>query len=337
MGNMTRQSTADHARPATTLTAPFPYFGGKRRVAGIAWQRFGDVPNYVEPFCGSAAVLLARPHAPKTETVNDANCYLANFWRALQHDPDGVATWADYPVSEIDLLARHRWLVKSAPAADFRARMAADPDYYDAKMAGWWVWGACAWIGAGWCDYASADVEQLPHLGDAGRGINRKLPHLGDAGRGNTGEAIVAYFRELADRLRRVRVACGDWARVLGDSVTIRHGLTAVFLDPPYGVTERSDTYAVESRDVSADVRAWALAHGDNPLYRIALCGYEGEHAMPDTWACVAWKAAGGYGSQGDGQGRDNAARERIWFSPHCLRPDAPVHQLVFPIDDVEE
>ena len=35
------------------------------------------------------------------------------------------------------------------------------------------------------------------------------------------------------------------------------------------------------------------------------------------------WKAKGGYGSQGDGAGRANAARETVWFSPHCLDPKA--------------
>jgi DNA adenine methylase len=43
------------------LKAPFPYFGGKSKIAGAVWQRFGDVQNYVEPFCGSATMLLARP------------------------------------------------------------------------------------------------------------------------------------------------------------------------------------------------------------------------------------------------------------------------------------
>lgn len=41
---------------------------------------------------------------------------------------------------------------------------------------------------------------------------------------------------------------------------------------------------------------------------------------MPESWECVAWKAHGGYGSLGEGRGRLNAGRERIWFSPHCLR-----------------
>ena len=43
------------------LRAPFPYFGGKRRAAPIIWAALGDPGGYVEPFAGSAAVLLARP------------------------------------------------------------------------------------------------------------------------------------------------------------------------------------------------------------------------------------------------------------------------------------
>lgn len=56
------------------LKAPFPWFGGKSMVADIVWQRFGHVPNYIEPFFGSGAVLLGRPHSPGIETVNDLDC-----------------------------------------------------------------------------------------------------------------------------------------------------------------------------------------------------------------------------------------------------------------------
>ena len=37
------------------IKAPFPWFGGKSRVADLVWDRFGNVPNYVEPFFGGAA------------------------------------------------------------------------------------------------------------------------------------------------------------------------------------------------------------------------------------------------------------------------------------------
>jgi DNA adenine methylase len=298
------------------MKAPFPWFGGKSRAASLIWERLGDVPNYVEPFAGSLATLLARPHPAGTETVNDLDCYLANFWRSIANSPVDVATHADWPVNEADLMARHRWLMEQS---DFRARMKADATFFDAKVAGWWVWGLCSWIGSGWCVQRrnGNQPEQIPHLGDAGRGINRKLPHLGDAGRG-----IMDLFNQLSERLRRVRVACGEWDRILGESVTIKHGLTGVLLDPPYDADEHSVTYSAETLGVSSAVRIWAISNGDNPQMRIALCGYEGEHAMPGDWECVPWKARGGYGSQSDGQGRDNAARERIWFSPHCIKPE---------------
>jgi len=131
------------------MKAPFPWFGGKRRVAGLVWSRLGDVATYNEPFAGSLAVLLERPTAPRIETVNDLDCYVANFWRALQQDPEGVSKHADSPVNEADLHARHRWLVEVArPNAE---RVMRDPDFYDVKIAGWWVWGQCLWIGSGWC------------------------------------------------------------------------------------------------------------------------------------------------------------------------------------------
>jgi len=120
------------------LDAPFPWFGGKRRVADVVWQRFGDVPNYVEPFFGSGAVMLNRPswHQHSKETVNDKDGYIANFWRALQHDPEQVAFHADNPVNENDLHARHVWLVQQRDT--LTARLEGDADFYDAKIAGWW-------------------------------------------------------------------------------------------------------------------------------------------------------------------------------------------------------
>ena len=113
------------------LKAPFPWFGGKSRVAAQVWERFGDVPNYVEPFAGSLAVLLGRPTAAGTETVNDLDCYLANFWRAVAADPVGVSSWAAWPVNEADLIARHRWLLEQR---DFRERMRLDPAYHETWM-----------------------------------------------------------------------------------------------------------------------------------------------------------------------------------------------------------
>jgi hypothetical protein len=173
------------------LRAPFPWFGGKSAVASVVWQRFGDVRNYVEPFAGSLAVLLGRPHWPwegnRIETVNDADCFLANFWRALQADPEGVARHCDWPVNEADLHARHLWLVNVAREHVERCR--TEPEYFDSKIAGWWVWGCCQWIGSGWCHHPSLRCPAAPHLGDAGRGVHRSFPTSAMRGGVFTGRA----------------------------------------------------------------------------------------------------------------------------------------------------
>jgi DNA adenine methylase len=317
-----------------TLKAPFPWFGGKSRAAPIIWPRFGDPANYVEPFAGSLAVLLSRPTEPRLETVNDLDCYIANFWRAVQSDPQAVAHWADWPVNEADLHARHLWLVQRA---EFRERMKTDPDFYDVKIAGLWVWGISCWIGGNWCDGEGLQ-RRKPQLHSGGQGINRtkrERPHLSSSGQGINTESkgdLYEYFDALCARLRRVRVCCGDWSRVVTPAVTVQNGLTAVLLDPPYNLDERDTRlYTNDTPGVAAAAAQWARDNGDDPLLRIALCGYEGEHDMPESWECIAWKTGGGYGNRvACGRGRDNADRERIWFSQHCLRPAPKERQLAF-------
>lgn len=325
------------------LKAPFPYFGGKSKIASVIWERFGEVRNYVEPFFGSGAVLLANPHPQGTETVCDKDHFVANFWRAVRANPVRVTHYVDRPVSEVELQHVHHWLVTDGAS---RLRdIETNRYFYDAEVAGLWLWGSCSWIGSGWCSgqgpWVLTDDEwrkdggrginrQLPHLGNRGRGINRQLPHLGDRGRGinrqmqgqlTRREFIEHWITALAERMRDVRVTCGDWSRITGSSVTYRLGVTAIFLDPPYSAkAERCLGVYRQDDDAVAHVAAkWAMEQGDNPLMRIAFAGYDGEHDFPSTWDRHAWKTPGGYGSQGDGRGRNNSHKESIWFSPHCL------------------
>lgn len=356
------------------LKAPFPWFGGKSRVAHIVWERFGDVPNYVEPFAGSLAVLLGRPTPPRLETVNDKDGYIANFWRAVKHDPDAVAYYADNPVNENDLHARHVWLVNRK--IELLTRLEGDPDYYDAKVAGWWVWGISCHVGGGWCngsgpwksidgkmtyvDDSATDVDIATHLDTSVAGIKRQIINLRGYGKGihrktlliddsdedinskkthaisnddwpeqcqRNLESIITYMRALADRLRLVRVTCGDWERICKPSTMTKNGITGVFLDPPYSEEANRDMDVYGANDdstVAHRVREWCIENGNNSMLRIALCGYEGEHEELERrgWSVFKWKAHGGYSvtsAKKDSRGKINSNRERIWFSPHCL------------------
>ena len=304
------------------IKSPFPWFGGKSRAANLVWKALGDPVNFIEPFSGSCAVYLNRPHPHKIATLNDACGYIANFWRALRAEPERIAEMVDRQVNENDLHAVHNWLVERK--SELVARLEGDKDYFDAEVAALWCWGLCCWIGGGWCSGRGPWRSVDGKLVKTGNGnISRQLPHLGNAGRGvnNRQQNLVAWMRELAERLRPARVTCGDWKRVTGPSVTVNHGLTGMFLDPPYSFSERdTGLYAVET-DCASDVRDWCARNGDDPKLRIVLAGYDGEHNELEEigWTAVAWKANGGYGSQGKGRGRDNAGRERLWCSPHCL------------------
>ena len=333
------------------LKSPFVWFGGKRKVAAEVWDALGDVDNYVEPFAGSLAVLLARPHdltdgSRRAETVNDADGFLVNFWRAVKHAPHEVAEHCSDPVNETDLFARHMWLVNTG--RERIAQLENDPDWFDAKVAGWWVWGVNAWIGSGWCAGTgpwrpNEDPRQRPHLGDAGQGVNRQLPHLGDAGQGvnrklphlgNAGQAgfnnldirrqgIGEYMGQLAQRLADVRVCAGDWTRVVTAGALAYGATVGVFLDPPYsGDVRTSDLYAVDDHDIAVNCRQWALDNA-SPRVRVVLAGYRDEHdpRIPADWRRVTWTAGAAYQTAaGSGGNRDRRTQECLWLSPSCAR-----------------
>lgn len=331
----------------TTLTeplkAPFPYFGGKGRAAKIIWEALGDPGGYIEPFAGSAAVLLARPsfRGRRVETINDLDGWLVNTWRAIQNAPEAVTRHAAGPVTEIDYHARLAWL-QQRRTPELVSWLEGDPEHYDAKAAGWWLYVSACGIGDPWGpgpwrvvdghlvkntgDAGQGINRGLPHLGDAGQGINRKLPHLGNAGQGiNRGlpeTGVEQYMRALASRLQRVRITCGSWERVVKPSVARAtaggDGTTAIFLDPPYATS--GDLYAStntgdEHKTISEEVRGWCTTAPRD--MKIILAGYENEH---DDLLSYGWHVTEGKAGGGRGYSSNHLAgrRERLWLSPAC-------------------
>lgn len=110
------------------MRPPFPYFGGKMSVAERVVSLLPPHRHYVEPYCGSLAVLLAKRPTP-IETVNDLDGRLMTFWtvlrergadllRACQLTPHARAEYdrcKAEPVAEGDDLetARRVWVVLS--------------------------------------------------------------------------------------------------------------------------------------------------------------------------------------------------------------------------------
>ena len=393
------------------LKAPFPYyFGGKSTVADIVWQALGQPKHYIEPFAGSCACLLSRPDYNPTahmETICDLDGYVANVWRALQFDPGAVAKFCDWPVNHADLNARRKYLLKNA---DLLKALCDDPEYFEPKMAGYWIWCASCWIGSGLTRPDSmprvdgeVGVNQFrgnrkpagkrPHIGNDGKGINQlaaatgprpqvgvqgagvhqagQIPHLSD-GKGINNQipllnhgtgfcrrpcfgsegahgvhkvtltaepdqlldvrdpytpGLYQWFRQLSERLRRVRVVCGDWKRVCGGDWQDGRGTCGMFLDPPYDpktCDRDANIYHCESATVANEVREWCLARGDRKSYRIVLAGYYEEHEslLDHGWTVHRWSAHGGFANKAKDKtkckGEANRHKEALFFSPHC-------------------
>lgn len=345
---------------------PWPWFGGKADAAPAVWEALGDVDHYVEPFAGSLAVLLRRPHPCNrtyySETVNDLDGLLVNAWRSIQLSPDAMAEAASWPVSEADMHARHLALLKWRSERQLEHLM-GDPEWHDPRMGGWWAWGQCCWIGSGWCSGqgpwvvgADGRIErsggpgvsrQIPHLGDDGMGVNR--PQVREPGVEDDGEyhpmtppELRRWFRFLSARLRHVRILNGRWERAVtgGASRTLsvrQGGVVGILLDPPYAVDgNRTDNlYTEDDRLVAVAAREWARVRGRDADTRIVLAGFEGEHESlaDDGWRAVEWYAngflRGGMGNVSK-QGTHQQHRERLWLSPHCLGAVEPGQGSLF-------
>lgn len=145
--------------------------------------------------------LTTDTHTYIAEGLASHNC---NTWRALRDNPREVARHAFGPIIEADYHARLAWL-RERRGAELVAWLEGDPEHYDAKAAGWWLYVASAGIGDPWnggpwmvVDGKLVDTRITGHEDPNDIGIHRALPDLGTAGRG-VNRATVAEYPAATD------------------------------------------------------------------------------------------------------------------------------------------
>lgn len=293
---------------------PFSYFGGKRLNVEPVWERFGsDVPNYIEPFCGGAAIFFGRPPnsggGRRRELINDEYCQLINAYRTIKYgDPAAIAEISAEPYFEDDLIAWNRHLISNRFV--LRKAIRKNVRYYDPELGARWIWLNRGWIGAGACD--------------PGTNVDSKMiqAHIAAWYR-NSAEEL---YRRLKTRLTDTQIFNGGYVRAIKSRTqTTKFKVTAIFIDPPYSTDYCSRSYDYQSTTVAWEAFEKALELGINPQFRIAYCGYMsifGERFAAAGWEAVKCRTLGGFGNQGKpGRGRRNSRDEYIWFSPYCLKP----------------
>ncbi len=187
-------------RGGSWAVSPFPWFGGKQRLA----RRLADLlpPHlvYVEPFGGAAAVLLTKPPA-RLEVYNDADEGLVTFFRVLRDEPAELERRLRLtPFSRVEFEdCRDTW------------RDVAD----DVERARRWY----------------VRVEQAFAGTPTTRGWGGERRGRRHQSRAETSISRLDRIASIARRLRSVQIECLDWR----DCLERYDGPDAVFyLDPPY-------------------------------------------------------------------------------------------------------
>ena len=334
------------------LKSPFTWYGGKSRWTADVVSRMSGIEVYAEPFAGSLAVLLASP-LHQREIVCDRDGMICNAWRAIQHEPELVAYWADYPTIHQDLTARRRFLAQWRE--ENSEMLSQDPTFYCARAAGWWIWCLSNWIGPNHA-MLSPTGDQIPRMANEpggqgvqvqriqlGRQVSDKRPLINISGGGvgvqvqrrdlgwyepvGNGSRLIPWLLTLAQRLARVAVLNRDWTSAVTPTMLQQAGKSrkppvGVFLDPPYPTEGRSQIYEDDTREQNPaeDAYKWAMEHGRT--YSIAFCSREDDFPIPKGWEIITRS----FGGVKKPERRDR--QDLMMFSPAC-RQQTPQPKLL--------
>ena len=217
------------------------YYGSKVRAAARIIDLLPAHDAYVEPYCGSLAVLLAKPPGGRFETVNDLDGDLVTFWQVLRDRPadlERVCTLTPHSREEY----QRCWPIVDEVDDLERARR---------------VWVKLAQGRGGQLRPTGWRYHEQPH----GRSSSMPRTLMGYVGR----------FGAVAERLRHVSIECRPALEIVEKYGRDPH--TLLYVDPPYLGSTRSRTAYRHEMTGEQDHRDLAEALRSAPA-AVVLSGY---------------------------------------------------------------
>jgi DNA adenine methylase len=273
------------------VKSPFGYFGSKQRLANHIAQILPPHNAWVEAFCGSAAVTMAKKPAA-IEIVNDADSQIVNVFRQLRERPDDLLH-----LLQLTPYARQEFEESYKQTADDELEQART--FLVASMMT--VNGAIGSNGTG-----------AKHSGFS---YSQAYARNGLEARVNRWNALPERLKKVVERLKNIRIEHRD-ARELFKMFLDRPA-TLVYLDPPY-LMDREHGYKIDANDkkfheelleMCCRAKCMVLISGyDNPLYNSYLTKREG-------WKRVSIKT-----HTRDTKGKDLARTEILWKNPAFVK-----------------
>ena len=204
--------------------APFGYYGAKLRIARRIVQDLPPHNAWVEAFCGSAAVTLAKPPVA-IEIINDADGEIVNLFEQLRCNSEGLCraiALTPYAREEFELARNDERI--GDPLERARRFLARSMMTVNAAVAG----------------------------GCSGFSFSQSYARGGREARVNRWYNLPERLEKTVERLRGVRIENRDACELV--AMFADRPATLMYLDPPY-FTKREHGYAIDARDLEFHVK----------------------------------------------------------------------------------
>lgn len=268
------------------MRTPLTYYGGKQKLAAQIVSLMPEHYGYLEPFCGGAAVLFAKPRAER-ETLNDLDGTIMRFWRALRDEPGRLAeVVAATPYSRMEWqLARDLDVPDDVEAA---RRLLINVDQSYARTRKSW----------------SPPTQLRDRKGRWQPATWATMP-----------ERVLT----AASRLRGVALEARDGLELI-PAWDLPN--TTIYVDPPYPMSTRNRTDSGRWRAYHHEVTdtLWAdliLVLAEIKHAAVLLSGYPCDEVAELGWHEVDLTTLMASSARTGGVLRE--APERLWLSPQCV------------------
>lgn len=271
--------------PTGVARSPFGYFGSKQRLAVPIARMLPPHNAWVEAFCGSAAVTMAKKPAP-IEIINDADLQIVNVFRQLrEHAAELIRLVELTPYAREEFEEAYRRIATSNKLEQARRFLVASMMTVNGAV--------------------GRNESGVKHSGFS---YSQSYTRNGREARVNRWNSLPDRLRKVVDRLKHIRIEHRD-ARELF-MMFLDRPATLVYLDPPY-LTDRKHGYTVDANEkefheelleLCCRARCMVLVSAyNNPLYNCFLTERRG-------WERIAIET-----HTRDTKGKDLSRTEILW------------------------
>jgi DNA adenine methylase len=213
-------ATADTTAVATS---PFGYFGAKKRLALCIAKMLPPHNAWVEAFCGSAAVTMAKAPSP-IEIINDADSQIVTVFQQLRENPDELIRlieFTPYARSEFDnAYIENRTTNKLEQARRF--------------------------LVASMMTINGAIGQRETGVQHSGFSYSQSYARNGHEARVSRWNSMPERLRRVVERLKQVRVEDRDGRELF--RMFLNRPASLIYLDPPY-LMHRDHGYRVDANE----------------------------------------------------------------------------------------